>query len=54
MRPESGAVLCAWEALGLSFAAHVLMLALLVGLMFVLGLGVVFKAGLVVIGLLIL
>ncbi|MDD5474203.1 MAG: putative 4-hydroxybenzoate polyprenyltransferase [Candidatus Methanoperedens sp.] len=40
-------------ALGLSFAAHVLMLALLVGLMFVLRLGVVFKAGLVVIAALI-
>ncbi len=42
------------KALGLSFAAHILMLALLVGLMFVLKLGVVFKVGLVVIGLLIL
>jgi 4-hydroxybenzoate polyprenyltransferase len=41
------------KALGLSFAAHVLMLALLVGLMFVLKLGGVFKAGLVVIALLI-
>ncbi len=41
-------------ALNLSFAAHVLMLALLVGLMFVLKLGVVFKVGLVVIALLIL
>jgi 4-hydroxybenzoate polyprenyltransferase len=41
------------KALGLSFAAHVLMLALLVGLMFVLRLGVVFKIGLVVIALLI-
>ncbi len=41
-------------ALNLSFAAHVLMLALLVGLMYVLGLGVIFKAGLVVIGILIL
>ncbi len=40
-------------ALGLSFAAHVLMLALLAGLMFVLRLGVVFKAGLVVIAALI-
>ncbi|MBU4492250.1 MAG: putative 4-hydroxybenzoate polyprenyltransferase [Euryarchaeota archaeon] len=42
------------SALSLSFAAHVLMLALLVGLMFVLKLGVIFKAGLVVITLLIL
>lgn len=42
------------SALNLSFAAHVLMLALLIGLMVVLRLGVVFKAGLVVIGLLIL
>ncbi|MDP2767481.1 MAG: UbiA-like polyprenyltransferase [Candidatus Methanoperedens sp.] len=42
------------KALGLSFAVHVLMLAPLVGLMFVLKLGVVFKAGLVIIGLLIL
>ncbi len=41
-------------ALGLSFAAHVLMLALLVWLMFVLGLGVIFKAGLVIIAVLIL
>lgn len=41
-------------ALTLSFAAHVLMLALLVGLMVVLRLGVVFKAGLVVIAALIL
>ncbi len=40
-------------ALSLSFAAHVLMLTLLVGLMFVLRLGVVFKAGLVVIAALI-
>ncbi len=40
--------------LNFSFAAHILMLALLVGLMYVLGLGVIFKAGLVVIGLLIL
>jgi 4-hydroxybenzoate polyprenyltransferase len=42
------------SALNLSFAAHALMLALLVGLMVVLRLGVIFKAGLVVIGLLIL
>ncbi len=41
-------------ALNLSFAAHILMLSLLVGLMYVLGLGVIFKAGLVVIALLIL
>lgn len=41
-------------ALRLSFAAHVLMLALLVGLMYVLRLGIVFKAGLVIIGMLIL
>jgi len=41
-------------ALSLSFAAHVLMLALLVGLMVVLRLGVVFKIGLVVIAALIL
>lgn len=41
-------------ALGLSFAAHVLMLALLVWLMFVLRLEVVFKIGLVVIAALIL
>ncbi len=41
-------------ALWLSFAAHVLMLALLVGLMYVLRLGVVFKAGLVIIAALIL
>jgi 4-hydroxybenzoate polyprenyltransferase len=41
------------SALNLSFAAHVLMLALLIGLMVVLRLGVVFKAGLVVIGALI-
>ncbi|MCZ7355581.1 MAG: putative 4-hydroxybenzoate polyprenyltransferase [Candidatus Methanoperedens sp.] len=40
-------------ALGLSFAAHVLMVALLVGLMYVLKLGVVFKAGLVIIAALI-
>ncbi|VVB94749.1 4-hydroxybenzoate octaprenyltransferase [uncultured archaeon] len=41
------------KALDLSFAAHVLMLLLLVGLMFVLKLGVVFKAGLVIIAALI-
>ena len=41
-------------ALSLSFAAHVLMLALLVGLMVVLRLGVVFKIGLLVIAALIL
>lgn len=41
------------SALWLSFAAHVLMLALLVGLMVVLKLGVVFKVGLVVIAFLI-
>ncbi len=41
-------------ALWLSFASHVLMLVLLTGLMHVLGLGVIFKAGLVIIGLLIL
>jgi 4-hydroxybenzoate polyprenyltransferase len=40
-------------ALNFSFAAHVLMLALLVGLMVVMKLGVVFRVGLVVIGLLI-
>ncbi len=42
------------SALNLSFAAHALMLALLVVLMVVLRLGVVFKAGLVVIAALIL
>ncbi len=41
------------NALLLSFASHILMLALLVGLMFVLKLGVIFKAGLVVIAALI-
>ena len=41
-------------ALALSFAAHVLMLALLVGLMYVLKLGAVFKLGLLVIAALIL
>ncbi|MCZ7393511.1 MAG: UbiA-like polyprenyltransferase [Candidatus Methanoperedens sp.] len=38
-------------ALVFSFAAHVLMLALLAGLMLVLGLGVIFKLGLVIIAL---
>jgi len=38
-------------ALSLSFAAHILMLALLVGLMYVLELGVIFKLGLVIIAL---
>jgi len=41
------------NALYLSFASHILMLALLVGLMFVLELGLVFKIGLVVIAALI-
>lgn len=41
------------NALLISFAAHILMLALLVGLMFVLDLGLVFKIGLVVIAALI-
>lgn len=41
------------NALLLSFAAHILMLALLVGLMFVLKLGMVFKIGLLVIAALI-
>ncbi len=41
------------KALLFSFASHILMLALLVGLMFVLKLGVIFKAGLVVIAALI-
>ena len=41
------------KALLLSFASHILMLALLVGLMFVLDLGMVFKAGLVIIAALI-
>jgi len=40
-------------ALLLSFASHILMLGLLVGLMFMLDLGIVFKAGLVVIAALI-
>lgn len=42
------------NALALSFASHILMAALLIGLMFVLNLGVIFKAGLVVIAALIL
>ncbi len=42
------------SALWLSFAAHVVMLGLLVGLMVVLNLGIVFKIGLVVIAALIL
>ncbi|VVB87167.1 4-hydroxybenzoate octaprenyltransferase [uncultured archaeon] len=42
------------KALMFSFVSHILMLALLVGLMFVLKLGFIFKIGLVVIGLLIL
>jgi 4-hydroxybenzoate polyprenyltransferase len=37
----------------LSFASHILMLGLLVGLMFVLKLGIIFKAGLVIIAALI-
>ncbi len=37
----------------LSFASHILMLGLLVGLMFVLKLGIIFKAGLVIIAILI-
>jgi 4-hydroxybenzoate polyprenyltransferase len=41
------------NALVFSFASHILMLALLIGLMFVLDLGIVFKAGLVVIAALI-
>ncbi len=41
------------NALLFSFASHILMLALLIGLMFVLNLGVVFKAGLLVIAALI-
>jgi 4-hydroxybenzoate polyprenyltransferase len=41
------------NALLFSFVSHILMLALLVGLMFVLKLGIIFKAGLVVIGALI-
>jgi 4-hydroxybenzoate polyprenyltransferase len=42
------------RALFVSFLSHVLMLALLVWLMFVLNLGIIFKIGLVVIGALIL
>ncbi len=41
------------NALVFSFASHILMLVLLIGLMFVLNLGIVFKAGLVVIAALI-
>jgi 4-hydroxybenzoate polyprenyltransferase len=41
------------KSLVFSFASHILMLALLIGLMFVLKLGIVFKAGLVVIAALI-
>ena len=41
------------KALELSFVSHILMLVLLVGLMFVLELGIIFKAGLVVIAALI-
>ncbi|MDD5616858.1 MAG: putative 4-hydroxybenzoate polyprenyltransferase [Candidatus Methanoperedens sp.] len=41
------------NALLFSFASHILMLAMLIGLMFVLNLGIVFKAGLVVIAALI-
>ena len=41
------------SALNLSFAAHVMMLLMLVGLMFVLKLGVIFKTGLVIIAALI-
>ncbi len=41
------------KALLFSFASHILMLALLVGLMFVMNLGIVFKIGLVVIAALI-
>jgi len=40
-------------ALNLSFISHILMLLLLIGLMHVLGLGIIFKAGLVIIALLI-
>ena len=42
------------NALLLSFASHVLMLVFLIGLMYVLDLGVIFKAGLVIIAALIL
>jgi 4-hydroxybenzoate polyprenyltransferase len=41
------------KALELSFVSHVLMLILLVGLLFVLEIGIIFKAGLVIIALLI-
>ena len=41
------------NALLFSFASHILMLALLIGLMFMLDLGIVFKVGLVVIAMLI-
>ncbi len=41
------------NALLFSFASHILMLAMLIGLMFLLNLGIVFKAGLVVIAALI-
>jgi 4-hydroxybenzoate polyprenyltransferase len=43
------AVLGVKKALDLSFVSHVLMLVILVGLMFVLKLGIIFKVGLVVI-----
>ena len=42
------------SALRLSFASHILMLVLLAGLMFVLDMGIIFKAGVAVIALLIL
>jgi len=42
------------NALNISFASHIMMLGLLVGLMVVLRLGIIFKAGLVIIALLIL
>jgi 4-hydroxybenzoate polyprenyltransferase len=41
------------KALGLSFVSHILMLVLLAGLMLVLELGIIFKAGLVIIAALI-
>lgn len=41
------------STLSLSFASHILMLGLLVGLMFVLKLGIIFKVGLVIIAILI-
>lgn len=41
------------RALDVSFASHILMLVLLVGLMFVMKLGIIFKAGLIVIAALI-